>query len=152
MYKQERKAGFLHFTLSIAAAFIWWIVCDIIGLWVRSSLASDIIFLAGACVIVYYVYTHYCAVFSFELTKKKLIAVRKVGHREYKEEIPLSKINALYEKKPPEGLKGANVKTFTVSAISQKRRCYVIYDSNRKCIVFEPDEKLLKMLKENING
>ena len=150
MYYQERKAGFLQFMLSIAAAFIWWIGCDIIGLAIKSSLAADIIFLIGAVIIVYYVYANYCAVFSYELTKKKLIAVRKIGHREYKEEISLSKINAVYEKKPPKGFSVKNTKAFTVSVLSKKRRCYVVYNSGTSCIVFEPDEELLKLLKEKV--
>lgn len=151
MYKQERKAGVVQFLICAAAGILLWVVCDIIGLLIKNSLAADIIFIAGACILVYCVYVHYCSVFTYELEKKKLIIERKIGHREVKEEITLSKINGIYEKKPEANIP-KDIKSFTVSVISKGKYCYIVYDKNRKCLIFEPDKKLLELLKENING
>ena len=149
MYKQERKAGFPQFLLCLVAAVFVWIICDIVGLLIKNALISDVLFVVAACIFVYCVYVHYCASFSYEFTKNKLVITRKIGHKEHKEEISLSKINTLCEKKPNKYPK--DVKNFTASIFSKKNRCYIIYHKGAKCLIIEPDDKLLQLLKENIN-
>ena len=151
MYKQEKKAGAAQYFLSLAAALILWVICDMFGTAIKNQFASDIAFVLSACVTVYFVYTHYCAVFGFELTEKKLIAVRKIGHREYREEIPLSKINSIETGKRKEKC-GKKIFRFYVNVLPGKNRCYIHYENRSKCLVFEPDEQLLKLIKESTNG
>ncbi len=151
MYKQEKKAGAVQYFVSLAAALVLWIICDMLGAMIKNQFASDIAFILAACVLVYFVYTHYCAVFRFELTKKKLIAVRKIGYREYKEEIPLSKIDSVEFGKRKEKL-GDKVFGFYVNVFSRKKRCYIHYENKSKCLIFEPNEQLLTLIKESTNG
>ena len=73
MYKQERKAGFPQFLLCLVAAVFVWIICDIVGLLIKNALISDVLFVVAACIFVYCVYVHYCASFSYEFTKNKLV-------------------------------------------------------------------------------
>ncbi len=150
MYKQEKKAGAPQYCASLAAALILWILCDALGVMIKNRFASDVVFILIACVFVYFVYAHYCAVFGFELTKKKLIAVRKIGHREYREEVPISKIDCIdtVRKKEPH----CSYIGFYVNILPGKKRYYVYYENKSKCLIFEPDEQLLKLLKESTNG
>ena len=151
MYKQEKKAGAMQYCISLAAALILWILCDVLGIIIKNQFISDIAFILSACVLVYFVYAHYCAVFIYELTKKKLVASRKIGHREYKEEIPLSKIDSIDTSKN-KNCRCGNVMSFCVNVLSGKNKCYIYYENKSKCLVFEPDAQLLKLLKENIHG
>lgn len=147
MYKQEKKAGAHQYVLCIFAGIVLWIVCDIIGIILDNAFFADVIFLLSACVFVYCVYVHYCAVFVYEIDKNAFIVTRKIGRREVTEKIKLSKIDSLCFKKGVISQQ-TEFKNFCVGVISRKKRCYLLYDKNKKCIVFEPDENLLKLLKE----
>ena len=150
MYKQERKAGWGQYLVCLAAGLILWILCDILAVFLKSAIAADFIFIITACIMVYLVYSHYCAVFTYEIKKKKLIITRKTGHRELKEEITISKINYVGTKKPPKTYH--KLLKFTVNVFLKKNYCYIVYDSNTKCIVTEADQELQKLIKENTDG
>lgn len=151
MYKQERKAGFLQYLVCIISGILLWIFCDIVGILLRNNLVADILFVVLACVLVYCTYTHYCAIFIYELADKKLVITRKIGKREICEEIKLNKITGIYDKHSVPHLP-KNTTSFTANLISKKNYCYLLYNKNNNCLIFEPDSKFLKLLKENING
>lgn len=127
-----------------------WVLCDIIGAAIKNNFAADVIFILMMMVIVYLIYVHYCAVFSYEITDKKLLAIRRIGRREIKEEIKLGKINKIYFSKPDNLPK--QVLYMTVNIIRKKNLCYIVYDKGSKCLVIQPDNELTRILKESING
>lgn len=149
MYKQEKKAGFIHYILCMIVLICIWIFCDLVALYINNTLFADILFVVSASTVVYAVYRHYCAVYVYELLKKRLIVTRTIGKRVLKEEIPLSKINGIYSKKP-DNLKG-KFGVFTVNILKKDDRCYLVYNKGRDCIVFEPDKELKNLLKESYN-
>ncbi len=151
MYKQEHKAGMREYLVSVVGVILLWILCDVLDYLIPIPLVEDILFIGIAGVLVYLVYTHYCAVFSYELGDKKLIITRKIGKREIVEEISYKKINVIYTNKPEIKLP-KNITMLTVSVFNKKNYCYVLYNKKAKCLVFEPDGELLRLLKENING
>lgn len=145
MYTQENKSGWTQYFLCILSCLVLWILCDIIGVFVKNSFVSDILFLLSSAVMVYLIYVHYCAVFIYELDKKKLIITRKVGKRNAKcVEITLSKINMISRTKPSDLPK--DIQNFAVGVINKKNYCYLIYDKRKKCIIFEPDSELISLL------
>lgn len=149
MYRQENKSGFIQYLSCIFIGIFIWILCDIIGLLIHNIFIADVMFVIFACILVYFTYAHYCALFSYELSQKKLIISRKIGHREIKEEIKLSDIYKICTKKSDIPLP-KNTKSFTVKIFNKSNYCFVFYKKDC-CIIFEPDNKLLKLLKENIN-
>lgn len=149
MYRQENKSGWAQYFLSIFVCLIIWILCDLAGAILKNPLVSDILFLVGSAIMVYLIYAHYCAVFIYELNKKKLIITRKVGKRNAKvEEIPVSKINEMAFIKPSDLPK--NLQSFTVGVFNRKKYCYLIYDKRKKCVIFEPDEEFISLLSSSI--
>lgn len=151
MYKQEYKAGIRQYLVSVVCVILLWILCDILAYLIPIPLVADILFIGIAGIVVYMVYTHYCAVFLYELGDKKLMVTRKIGHREFVEEIPYKKIDQIYTKKPKIKLP-KNITMLTVSVFKNQNYCYVIYNKKAKCLVFEPDGEFLRLLKEKING
>ena len=150
MYKQENKAGVKQYLFSLMLCVIVWVFCDFIGALIKNSFAADIIFILLMVVVIYLIYVHYCAVFVYEISQKKITVIRKIGRREIKEEVPLSKIKSIYFQKPNTLPK--NIVYMTAKIFKKKNLCYIIYDKGSKCLVIDPDEELTRILKENVNG
>ena len=149
MYKQENKAGFIQYIISLLAGILIWILCDAIGMVVKNALISDIIFIVIGAIFVYFIYVHYCAVFLYETDEDKLKITRILGHKKVTEEIHFEKINKMYLEKPEKLPK--NTVYYTVKTFMRKNFCYIVYDKNEKCVVIEPDNEFIEILKEKIN-
>lgn len=149
MYKQENKSGILQYIISLITGILIWILCDAVGMVIKNALIADIIFIVIGAVFVYFVYVHYCAVFLYEADETKLKITRNLGHKKITEEINFKKINNIYLKKPEKLPK--NTVYYTVKTLVRKNFCYIVYDKKAKCVVIEPDDKLIEILKEKIN-
>lgn len=150
MYKQERKAGWKQYIICLVAFILLWFLCDIAGAILQSPLMSDILFVVLSCITVYFVYSHYCAVFTYELTDKKIVLTRKIGSKTVVEEVALKKINAVTTQIDKQAFDNKMV-NFRTSILSKKNIYYIIYNKNKNCLAFEPDANLLRILKENTN-
>ena len=150
MYKQEHKAGIKQYIFSLFLCLVVWVLCDFIGAVIDNGFLADILFIVLMVIVIYLIYVHYCAVFVYELSQKKLTATRRIGRKEIKEEISLSKIKQIYFSKP-ESLPRKMI-YMTAKIFRKKNLCYIIYDKGSKCLVIEPDEELTRILKESLNG
>ena len=150
MYKQEHKAGIKQYIFSLFLCLVVWVLCDFIGAVIDNGFLADILFIVLMVIVIYLIYVHYCAVFVYEISQKKLTATRRIGRKEIKEEISLNKIKQVYFSKP-ESLP-RNMVYMTAKIFRKKNLCYIIYDKGEKCLVIEPDEELTRILKESLNG
>ena len=111
-----------------------------------SNMVLTIAAIIAGCVLVYFVLTHYAAVFIYDTDKKSIRFTRKIGHRERAVEVKYKNIISFSRKCPENPPKPVHKMRKTV--FSNKNTYYLVYKngSARETVVFEPSRKLAEEL------
>ena len=149
MYTQIKKAGFKQF-LAVLAVLSG---CEFILSYIRFLLSGyyllvDIVTVVLLLIVGYIVFIKYTSVFEYGTDGEILYAQRKIGHRIKRIEIEVKRIKKISQNKYEADLpkKSPNM---CCSVFSKKDVYYLAYreDKTKKGLIFEPDENLLKALK-----
>ena len=111
---------------------------------------KQIVTILLGCVLVYFVYTRYCAEFTYTLGEEGITAKSRIGRRErtaYAEYNTITSVSAEKPEKKPE-----LCDMFVKSIIHSKKRRYISYNNGGRMLVIEADGDFMQKLKEKING
>lgn len=149
--KYTLKAGTREFFFVL----IWIGVIALAGDLVRylvpePPMLKEIITILFGCVLVYFVYTRYCAEFTYILGEEGITAKSRVGRRERTAYAEYNAISCISDKRPERKPKSASL--FLRSVIPGKRRRYISYNKGESLLVIETDDDFMLKLKEKING
>lgn len=149
MYTQIKKAGFKQFLAVLAVLAGGEFILSYIRFLLSSYyLLVDIITVVLLLIVGYIVFIKYTSVFEYGTDGEILYAQRKIGHRVKRIEIEVKRIKKITQNKYEADLpkKSPNM---CCSVFSKKDVYYLAYreDKMKKGLIFEPDENLLKALK-----
>lgn len=157
MYKQENKAGFKDFLKVLAMAVAAVIISELFSMIVAAvtggagaALAGQILLIVMCVIIVFFVYNHYASVYNYKITKKHIVIEKKTGRRVTEYEIPLVEINKMYIRKNPPKLEGKKLRLCS-SIFGYKKTTVITCGEENNVIIFEPDDKFVKKIKEYMN-
>lgn len=156
MYKQENKAGVKEFIwvilMAMAAVFISSLANTVILSITNGSFrwAGDILLIAMCIIMVLLVYNHYASVYSYKITPKHIVIEKKAGRKVTEYDIPIVEINKIYIRKKVKKLKGKKLRLCS-SMFGYKKTTVMLCGENDNIVIFEPDDKFLKKIKEYMN-
>ena len=150
--KYEMKSGIKEYCAIWLAIIVIWLLAD----FVRYSLpdmplAADGTFVVLCGVLVSFVYTRYCAHFTYTLADDALVIERKIGRRSVKSRnIQYCTIGAVSNKKPKG--RAAFSENYT-KKIAGGRSCrYIISKSGEYLVKISAGEEFINKLKELANA
>jgi hypothetical protein len=147
------KSGVKDFFIVLLAIFIaGTIVSAMSYMMPNHKLLANVISIVVFCIIAYFVFTRYTAVFEYKLDDEKLYAQRKIGSKIASFEVKLKDIKDVCFPKDKPNLPKEKI-DMRRSILSKKRTCYVIYKSGRqkKVFWFEPTPEFVQTLEEGIS-
>lgn len=147
--KYTQKAGAKEFIFVL----IWVAAAALIGDLVRylapePPMLKDLVIIAIGCVMVYLIYTRYCAQFVYTLGEEGLSIEKKTGRRIKSAYVRYDDIDSVLTAKPKKKFKMQSV--FVKSIIKSRDKRYIC--CKEQLFVIETDEQFIKGLKEKING
>ena len=162
MYKQENKTGTREFLKVIGMTFLALLASEFLGGLIGSvtkgklnAALSGHIILAVMCVIlVILTYNHYASIYTYKITKKHIVIEKKTGRKITEYDIPLDEIKKAYIRKsmPREKGKKKGKKLRLCSSIfNNKNTSIIICGEENITVIFEPDDKFVKKIKEYMN-
>lgn len=145
------RAGLKEYFLVLAAVAVAAVFSEIIRFILPSfPIAGDLFMLAVGCVAVYFIYTRYCAEFTYTLGDEGITLLRRIGRRERKAYVKYADICDVSGKKPVK--KPTEYESYTKSISRKKGFCY-IYSKNSACVtVIEAGDEFTDKLKELSNA
>ncbi len=157
MYKQENKAGVKSFLITVAMAFGAIVISEFLGGLlgflsggkIPARLSGHIMLAAMCVLIVFWVYNYYASVYKYKINSEHIVIEKKTGSRVTEYDIPIDEIKNVYIKKTPK-LKGKKLRLCS-SIFSRKNTSVIVCGNEKNIIVFEPDEKFVKKIKEYMN-
>ncbi len=111
---------------------------------------KEISMILMGCILVYFVYTRYCAEFTYTLGEEGIAAKCRIGRRERAAYAEYNDISCISDTKPEQ--KPQVCAKFIKSIISSKNRRYISYNNGGSLIVIEADNDFMQKLKEKVNG
>ena len=156
MYKQENKAGIKEFFIVIVMAVIAVLVSGIFGEIIRNitggsfAWAGDILLLLMCAGMVFLVYHHYASTYTYKISEKHIIIEKKSGRKLTEYEIPLVEINKIYIRKKMPKQKGKKLRLCS-SMYGYKKTTTIICGEENNIVIFEPNDKFVKKIKEYMN-
>lgn len=150
MYKQENKAGFKQYLFVIVMVIAVVFISEFVGWIVNYPLAGDILMIALCVLLVIIVYNHYASVFYYKITSKHIVIEKKSGRKVTEYDIPIEEINKIYIRKSIPKLKGKKLRLCS-SVFGYKKTTVMLCGEENTIVVFEPDDKFVKKIKEYMN-
>ena len=149
--KYTLKAGAREFVFVL----IWIAVIALAGDLVKylipePPVLKEIVTILFGCVLVYFVYTRYCAEFTYTLGEDGLTAKSRIGRRERTAYAEYKAISCISDTKPENKPKAINM--FVRNVIPYRKRRYISYNQGANLLVIETDDDFILKLKEKING
>ena len=106
--------------------------------------------IALCVLLVIIVYNHYASVFYYKITSKHIVIEKKSGRKVTEYDIPIEEINKIYIRKSIPKLKGKKLRLCS-SVFGYKKTTVMLCGEENTIVVFEPDDKFVKKIKEYMN-
>lgn len=149
--KRTVKAGLKEFLSAIMLIIISFAAGDIIGSAIPQFAAGGtVITILFGGVSVFYIYTRYCAQFTYILGEEGLTAAAKAGRRERRTYIGYADIGGIYNEKPKK--KTAVCEKYIKTIFSRKNRLYIFSEKGARLLVIDADAEFTEKLKELCNA
>lgn len=131
---------------------IWIALTVIIGdaavsLFKGPPVIKSVFMIAMMCVMVYFVYKKYSAVFLYELGEDGIKVSERIGRRERSVYVEYSSVKGI----SADGAKDSRREVFTKSIIGLRTRRYINCADGR-VIIIDADDEFCALLEEKING
>lgn len=162
MYKQENKAGKRDFFKTLGLATVAIVASEFLGGLINfvsmdkinANISGDIVLAGFAVLLVMLVYNHYASVFTYKINSKGVTIEKKAGSRVTEYSFPVSEIKKasirvgmpkLRDKKKRKKLR------LSRHFLLNKKSTVLIVGEEENIVIFEPDDKFIKKLKEHMN-
>ena len=144
------KAGIKELIFELIYVLVIVFIADAVRYFVAGiPLAADISVILLGGILVYFVYTKYCAVFTYTLGEEGLTVLRTIGRREKKLYIRYSDISKICEIRQNDT---AKIKEYYVKSIFLTgKRKYIFSQNGAHLLVIEADAEFMGKLKELCN-